>query len=36
MELWNEKHDPKRIKRILEKIEMLGGNSPDLRFGQFL
>ncbi|MFW9950749.1 MAG: hypothetical protein ACFFKA_11575 [Candidatus Thorarchaeota archaeon] len=36
MEFWSEDRDPKRIKRILEKIEVLWGNSPDLRFGQFL
>ena len=36
MELWSEDRDPKRIKRILEKIEKLQENSPDLRFGQFI
>ena len=28
--------DPKRIKRILEKIGKLWDISPDLRFGQFI
>ncbi|KKM27218.1 hypothetical protein LCGC14_1576890 [marine sediment metagenome] len=28
--------EPKRIKRILEKIVILWENSPDLRFGQFI
>ena len=36
MELWSENRDPKRIKRILDKIYVLWSNSPDLRFGQFL
>ncbi len=36
MELWGEDRDPKRIKRILEKIEKLWENSPYLRFVQFL
>ncbi len=36
IELWSEDRDPKRIKRILEKIEKLWQNSPDLRFGQFI
>ncbi len=36
MEFWSEDRDPKRIKRILEKIEKLWENSPDLRFVQFL
>jgi len=34
MELWSEDRDPKRIKRILEKLEVLWGNSHDLRFNQ--
>ncbi len=34
--LWSEERDPKRIKRILEKIGKLWGDSQDLRFGQFL
>ncbi len=28
--------DPKRIKRILDKIEKIWELRPDLRFGQFL
>jgi len=36
MGLWSEDRDPKRIGRILEKIEKLWENSPDLRFGQFM
>lgn len=36
MELWSENRDPKRIKRILNKIYVLWSNSLDLRFGQFL
>jgi len=36
MELWSENRDPKRIKRILDKIYVLWSDSPDLRFGQFL
>ena len=36
MELWGEDRDPKRIKRILEKIEKLWEDSPYLRFVQFL
>ena len=36
IEPWSEDRDPKRIKRILEKIEKLWQNSPDLRFGQFI
>lgn len=34
MELWSEDRDPKTIKGILEKIEVLWGNSHDLRFNQ--
>ncbi|MCP6719583.1 MAG: hypothetical protein KJI71_05200 [Patescibacteria group bacterium] len=34
--LWSEERDPKRIQRILEKIGKLWGDSPDLRFGQFI
>ncbi|KKM92816.1 hypothetical protein LCGC14_1214710 [marine sediment metagenome] len=36
MGLWSEDRDPKRIGRILEKIERLWEDSPDLRFGQFI
>jgi len=36
MGLWSEDRDPKRIGRILKKIEKLWENSPDLRFGQFI
>ena len=36
IEHWTEDRDPKRIKRILEKIKKLWENSPDLRFGQFI
>ena len=36
MELWSEDRDPKRIKRILEKIKILWEDTPDLRFGQFI
>ncbi|HEC38158.1 hypothetical protein LCGC14_0871660 [marine sediment metagenome] len=34
--LWSEERDPKRIQRILEKVGKLWGDSPDLRFGQFI
>jgi len=34
--LWNEERDPKRIKRMLEKMGKLWRDSPDLRFGQFI
>ncbi len=36
MWLWGTYRDPKRIKRILEKIRILWENSPDQRLGQFL
>lgn len=36
MGLWTEERDPKRIKRILEKIKVLWEESPNLRLGQFL
>lgn len=36
MGLWNTCRDPKRNKKILEKIKMLWKDSPDLRFGEFL
>lgn len=36
MWLWGTYRDPKRIKRILEKIRILWEDSPDQRLGQFL
>lgn len=36
MGIWSTPRDPKRIERILEKIRILWGDTPDLRFGQFI